>query len=94
MALSFPHFLLKMAHLQWCNPNEPKKHKKNAIHVMWKARIWGMVKFSSVMRVALFWISISFPQDSRSALFSTAKKQDACHTAAGATYFMRGNKYR
>jgi hypothetical protein len=44
MALSFPHFLLKMAHLQWRNPNEPKKHKKNAIHVMW----WLYSGFPSV----------------------------------------------
>ena len=34
-------------------PNQAKKQRKNAIHDMWNARICGVEKFKSAMRVAL-----------------------------------------
>ena len=34
-------------------PNQAKKQRKNAIHDMWNARICGVEKLSSAMRVAL-----------------------------------------
>src|SRR5580704_17640166 len=35
-------------------PNQPKKHRKNASHAMWKARIGALWKSSSLIVVALF----------------------------------------
>ena len=34
-------------------PNQAKKHRKNAIHAMWNARICGVENLKSEMRVAL-----------------------------------------
>src|ERR1051326_5329935 len=33
--------------------NQAKKQRKNATHVVWNARIWGIEKFRSLIRVAL-----------------------------------------
>jgi hypothetical protein len=34
-------------------PNQAKKHKKKAIHDMWNARMFGVERLNSAMRVAL-----------------------------------------
>ena len=39
-------------------PNQAKKQRKKAIHVMWNARICGVENVSSEMRVALLLASI------------------------------------
>ncbi len=43
-------------------PNQPKKHRKKAIHVIWKARICGVLKLRRLILVALalFFITIKF----------------------------------
>ena len=40
-------------------PNQAKKHRKKANHVMWKARICGVFRLKRSMRVALFFTSIA-----------------------------------
>ena len=42
-------------------PNHAKKHRKNANHVMWNARICGVDTLNSRMRVALFVTSTGPP---------------------------------
>ena len=43
-------------------PNQPKKHRKNAIHVMWNVRIGTVLKLKSRILVALPWNSmVPFP---------------------------------
>jgi hypothetical protein len=39
-------------------PNHPKKQRKNANHVIWNARICGVLRLNRLIRVALFFISI------------------------------------
>ena len=38
-------------------PNQPKKHRKKANHVIWKARICGVFRLNRSIRVALFRMS-------------------------------------
>ena len=42
-------------------PNQPKKHRKKANHVMWNARICGVLRLNRLIRVALFRISTVSP---------------------------------
>ena len=40
-------------------PNQPKKAKKNANHVVWKVRIWIVFRLKRFICVALFFISMN-----------------------------------
>jgi hypothetical protein len=42
-----------MTGISGAQANHAKKHTKNAIQVTWKARIWGVRRLNSSMRVAL-----------------------------------------
>lgn len=42
-------------------PNQPKKHRKKANHVMWNVRTCGVLRLNKLIRVALFKISTVFP---------------------------------
>ena len=42
-------------------PNQAKKQRKNANHVMWNARIWGVLMLKSRIRVALLLTSMTAP---------------------------------
>ena len=46
-------------------PNQPKKHRKKANHVMWNARICGVLRLNRLIRVALLRISTVSPPLSR-----------------------------
>jgi len=39
-------------------PNQPKKQRKNANQDKWKARIWGVLRSSYLICVALFLMSM------------------------------------
>jgi len=42
-----------MTGIRGAMPNHPKKHRKNAIHDMWNARMGALEKSARRMRVAL-----------------------------------------
>ena len=70
-------------------PNHAKKHRKNANHVMWNARIWGVDTLNSRMRVALLVTSTCRlrscqpPRDARWEQRASAARADcACAEAS------------
>ena len=47
-----------MTGISGAQANQAKKHTKNAIHVRWNARMGGVAREKSAMRVA-FWLAMS-----------------------------------